>query len=404
MNLTPLKTLAEETIRQCTFTQPVTTPHGQREMALLLPSGDGKYPSFWVRDAAMMAESGLVDSARLKDYIVFIAENGQNGENTLLLEHGLEVPPYAVADHINYTGKPVFFPGTYADGSDQGTGDYGFYPPFCDNFYFILIVEAYVRQTGDTAILQKVCNGVTLAHRLEAAFEAYNIDPDTGLCHSDSRRYTVDWGFVDTIRKSGLLAFSSLLRYRAGRALQRLLDHKAATYDAACETIKASLRQHLYDPRTGWLYSATGTGHQHDVWATAYALYLGVLEEEKTFLALKAAYLDGTAVKNGYVRHILTDEDHSPTSAWECTPVELGRYQNGGYWATATGWYARGLYNHDPALGEAMVADFLRHTDAYRVEGSPYEWINTDTTVVDGRHYGTSGVLPYVAFMDLGEE
>ena len=37
MNLTPLKTLAEETIRQCTFTQPVTTPHGQREMALLLP-------------------------------------------------------------------------------------------------------------------------------------------------------------------------------------------------------------------------------------------------------------------------------------------------------------------------------------------------------------------------------
>lgn len=70
-----------------------------------------------------------MDNGLLKDAIDIIFTHGQNGDRTRLLENGLQVPPYAIADHINFDGAPVFFPGTYRAGEDQGNGSYGFYPP-----------------------------------------------------------------------------------------------------------------------------------------------------------------------------------------------------------------------------------------------------------------------------------
>ena len=181
MNSVYLKDLALKTIEDCTFIKNVTYFGKEAKLQLLLPSGDEKYVSFWVRDCAMMSESGLIPNDLLKKYVEIIALNGVNMKGTVLLKNGLEIPPYAVADHINYDGKPVYFPGTYDSGSNQGNGDFGYFPPFCDNYYYIMMIGWYIKQSGDNAILQKEYNGQSLSFITEKIFEGYNIDEETGL-------------------------------------------------------------------------------------------------------------------------------------------------------------------------------------------------------------------------------
>ena len=182
-----LKSIALKTIKDCTFEKTASYFEKTEKMQLLLPSGDEKYYSFWIRDVAMMAQSGLVSNSDLNRYVEVVASCGQNGENTVFLKNELVIPPFAVADHINYDGKAVFFPGTYSANDDQGDGSYGFFPPFCDNFYFIIMVCQYIKQSKDHQILQKEYGGLTLLTRIEKAFACYNIDDSTGLCISDAK-------------------------------------------------------------------------------------------------------------------------------------------------------------------------------------------------------------------------
>jgi glycogen debranching enzyme len=357
-----------------------------------------------------MTESGLVANEDLKRYVEIFATCGQNGEKMIKLKNGLCIPPFAVADHINYDGGAVYYPGTCSSGDDQGTGRLGFFPPFCDNFHFVLLVHQYVKQTGDTPILNKIYNGIPLMKRLEKAFECYNIDSETGLCVSELEKHTVDWGFVDTIKKSGKLLFSSILRYNAAKALTSMFEmleigEKSDSYKTEAEKIKSSIINTFYDRESGWFYSATEVGHQFDVWGTAYAVFSGISCEKKTLEALYAAYCNKTAVVNGQVRHILTTDNFATESAWEYALPECneyGTYQNGAYWATPTGWYAYALYLYNGKI--EILEDFIAHFEKYESKGAPFEWIDEKTERFSGLHYGTSGVLPYIAYKRISEE
>ena len=403
--LAKLENIAKKTIEDCYFCKKTTYFGKEEEIKLLLPSGDEKYYSFWLRDCALMAESGLVPSQFLKKYIEIFATCGQNGSSTIYLDNGLEVPPYAMTDHVNYDGKPVFFPGTYKSGQNQGVGDYGFYPPFCDNFYYITMVCNYIKQSGNKDILNKVCNGITIEKGLELAFNCYNIDKESQLCVSDALKPTVDWGFHDAVRKTGKLLMSSLLRYTASIALQELYKDdkdKFEFYSSKAQKIKDSVMQTFYDENSGWFYSSTGMGKQKDVWATAYAVYMGITKNQKTLEVLYQAYINKTAVVDGYVRQILNTENFSHDSAWEvcCWPFNV--YQNGGYWATPTGWYAYALYLYNGKT--EILQDFACHTERFLSKGAPFEWINDTTTDFSGQFYGTSGVMPYVGALKIANE
>lgn len=400
-----LKKIAVKTIEDCTFIKQVSYNNCQSKDFVLLPSGDEKYLSFWVRDCAMMAESGLIPNELLEKYIKIIANHGQNRKETIFLENRLSVPPYAIADHINYDGNAVYFPGTYSSGNDQGSGDYGFYPPFCDNYYYVIMLCQYIKQSGNKSILTEKCGNLTIEESVEYAFTGYNIDPESDLCISDSEKYTVDWGFVDSVKKSGKLLMASLLRYNAALALAEAFNHdlkKSGYYSEKAKKMKGNILSEFYDKKTGWLYSATEIGKQYDVWATAYAVFSGVLNEKKTLEALYEAYVNKTAVVDGYVRHILTNDDFSADSAWEISCAEYNKYQNGGYWATPTGWYAYALYLYNKNTD--ILDDFIKHTQKYENCGAPFEWINVDTTDYSGLNYGTSGVLPYIGIIKIMEE
>jgi len=389
-----LKKTASAVLEACTFAQKCDYLGKSEVMRIAVPSGDGKYPSFWVRDCAMMAESGLFDRTDWKRYIQIIARHGINGLEVRTLENGLSVPPFAVADHINYDGKPVFFPGTYSSGDDQGRGRCGFLPPLCDNYLFLSMAAEYLLQKDDPEVRGE------LAALAEPVWNAYCIDPETGLCACNEENRAVDWGFCDQIVKTGKLLFPSLLRFRAARLLAKALGD--AEYDRRADQLAVMIQETFSEKETGWLLSATGTGAQPDVWGTACAVCFGALDGEAAKEAanvLLEAYRGGDAVKAGYIRHVSKSRDFSADSAWERAPgLAKGNYQNGAWWSTATGWYAYALNTVSPEAARNLIDDFIRHTKKYRRQGAPYEFFRDDTGEPSGLNYGTSAALPFAWF------
>lgn len=402
-----LKQTAQRILDACTFTRETDWFGTRRARRVLLPGGDEKYKSFWVRDTAMMSLSGLAAAEDLELWLRVMAAHGQNGPETLTLKNGLSVPPWALADHINDNGRPVWFPGTYADGEDQGDGTFGFTPPLDDAFWFILMAAQYVHQTGNEAILSEVIGGTPLLERLENAWSSSAAGADE-LCFVPEDRHTVDWGFTDTIRKSGKLLFSSLLRFSSGRALANLLDTAgrsaaAAKLLARTETLRGNLLKTFLRP-DGWFYAATGCCRQPDVWGTLYAVWCGVLppeEEKRTAKAVSAACRAGSEIyADGYVRQVPRSGDFLPgRNAWEGVMAYVDKfdwYQNGAYWATPTGWLFWTLYLADPAAAKAAVGGYCAHLRRYEADGAPWEFISSDSSVTDGALYGTSGTMPFL--------
>ena len=391
-------------LEKCRLEKEIFIEGNNHHMTLRIPSGDLSYPSFWVRDAIMMASSGLIPAEEIRSWLYLIA-SAQNGSANRILENGLQVPPWSIPDHINYDGQSVFYPGTYQTGINQGVGNYGYFPPHDDAYYFVELAHLYLVISNDKTIFQERTGRITLLERLENAFKSYNINQDNQLCYSKMPNYTVDWGFCDTIVKSGYLLFPSLLRRQAAIQFAYIFnrlgdDIRATHYLDLAEQIKTGILQNLTEG-DGWLLSANGIGKQRDVWGTAYAIWTDLIEGDLLNCSLKMiseAFRTGRTVVHGYVRHIIEEE------AWEKTRCLINTYQNGGYWTTASGWYIYALYKHDPELARQMIQQLKDHSISHEADGAPYEWISRDGSIVRGRMYGASAALPFLAIKRIAFE
>ena len=72
--------------------------------------GKDTYTAFWVRDFSMAVDSGFVTADELRNHLLLTCK-AQNGPEDRKLANGLHVPPWAIPDHINYDGRPSFYPG-----------------------------------------------------------------------------------------------------------------------------------------------------------------------------------------------------------------------------------------------------------------------------------------------------
>ena len=150
----------------------------------------------------------------------------------------------------------------------------------------------------------------------------------------------------------------------------------------------------LWDDEAGVYRAATLTCNQVDVWASAYALYVGFAQGEQRLrlLAFLRDRYDEYAW-HGQVRHLLGDE------TWEETlmPVAPGTYQNGAYWATASGWVWDALCQVDPPLAEQMLADLIQDFH----QGGICECVSAGDRKLE--HYVVSAVNPLGALARRGE-
>ncbi|MDR3688819.1 MAG: hypothetical protein P4L46_05520 [Fimbriimonas sp.] len=366
------------------------------------------YPAFWVRDAAMMLGTDLVPAGEVEGWVRVIAAT-QPGEAGLDFTHGLHIPPYSIPDHVTLQGLACWFPGAYAE---QGVGDFGYLPPADDAFYFVQMVDEVVRLTGKPDFLRAEVKTAWGVHPVFdvclRAFDSVESDPATGLvvCSEVAGKGRVDWGFCDSIVKTGSCLMPSLLRWQAASRLRRLAEMVGRRDDAERMSLTAALiRRSL--PATfyrqvgrdaGMLLSATGLGHKDDVWASAFAVWLHILPsklEVSVARGLLSLARDGGIVREGQVRHIPLSGPFG--GHWERAKSSPESYQNGGYWATPSGWLIMALRKVDRRESDRLLSEFMACLSAKRAGGAPYEWIHPETGQYVNPNYGSSAGLVYSA-------
>jgi hypothetical protein len=371
---------------------------------LLRPGGREAYPAFWIRDYAMSLDCGIIPASEQRHMLIHTAAHQQ--DEPVELKTGSVLPPGSVPDHISFDGKPIFFPGILDDYEKQGGPRWGKLPSLDDQFFFIHMAAEYVRQTQDQAILTEVVDGLPLFARLEAA---YRMPPsrEYGLVYTTEDERGVNFGFFDTTVHTGDLLFASLLKWRAALQLADLAgdSEQAKAYRADVDRIAKAIDE-TFVREDGWLRASTGTSGQPDVWGTAFAVHLGILNAERELAAAKTlaqAYDAGTIAWHGQIRHVPTDLDFSEESAWERSYAAKNTYQNGAYWATPTGWVCAAIAKVDEAAARRLAGEYiaaLREGDFRKGDtfGSPWECVHPENNHRQNPVYMTSASLPLSVF------
>ncbi len=380
---------------------------------LIRPGGKDCYPSFWIRDYAMSLESGLIPVDEQKHMLLLTAST--QCVNSWITKWGTMIPIGAIADHIRIDDSlPIYFPGTYSY-SDQGNPKWGILPPICDQFFFIHMAYWYIKESSDFTILHKIINGISLLDRLKIAYNVPSTRGDSPIIYTTENFRSVDFGFRDAVVITGDLCFPSILKYQASKELAWLLNkvnmnEEANNYLQIANRLKKEIREIFYTQK-GMLLASTGKSHQPDVWGTALAVYLGILEGNKlkrTCDILTTAYLEGTLSYKGNIRHILTVDDYSDSTAWEVSSAKLNTYQNGAYWGTPTGWVVYAISKSNPQIAARLVKEYineLRENDYRKGEkfGAPYECIQPSGEIQNSI-YLTSVTCPYAVFKQLAQQ
>ncbi len=287
--------------------------------AVHVPGGNMGYPAFWVRDAVMMLGADFVPAPEIEGWIRLMASAVRREDWNL--RPGALVPAFAVPDHINFDGRPTYYPGTYDSGTKQGGKPFGKYPPLDDHFYFITAVYEHWKLARDTALfrsrLATASGEMMLADLCERVYQVAPSDAVSGLVMAGDveTENAKDWGFCDTVFKSGKLLFPSVLKYNAASQLAELFSAvgdtaKSRRYAAEARGLRKAISK-TFRRGDGWLRSATLVGNQPDVWGTAFAVWSGAVDEstaKQASRALAGAYRAKTAVRAGLVRHILTTD------------------------------------------------------------------------------------------------
>jgi hypothetical protein len=377
---------------------------------LIRPGGRDTYPAFWIRDYAMSLETGMMNREEQRHMLLLTAKT-QCDQTRITKGENAIVPTGAIADHIRVENSvPIYYPGTYDD-DEQGSKDsqYGLFPPYCDQFFFIHMAKCYVQKTSDTKILLQKINGVSLIDRLELAFKVPPVRNSSPLVFTTEAFAGVDFGFRDAIFITGDLCFASLLKYRAALELSELFGktkhkEKAAIYKDIATQIKTVLPG-TFANTDGMLCASTGKSRQADVWSTALAVYWDILEGDAMIKAcnhLAKAYAGKKLSYKGNIRHIIMGEDFNQSTAWETAKAPVNTYQNGAYWGTPTGWVAYAISKVNMEYAQQLAKEFvddLRENDYRKGENyhAPYECFSPPS-YTRGPIYLTTVSCPYIVF------
>lgn len=303
---------------------------------LYTPDGRGNYRALWTRDFAYLVENAgdmlpLEDTEAALRYLL----KGQRADG-------------AVPDRMRVDGVPVYVAGP----EDHPLGE-----PNLDNPPFLVIaVDAYLRQLPDAAARARFAEW---AAPLERGMDWVPRDA-SGLVYNDPQMPHSPYGFTDTVGKTGALFFESLLYWDACRRIAGRQDRNARTdrareYERRARRIEKGIGA-LWDDTTGAFLAATGDCRQIDIWGNAWALWLGFpLGRRRARILRFLAENYDRYVWHGQVRHLLRGE------YWQrqLTPVAPERYQNGAYWATASGWVMGALVETAPDRARQMFLDLV---------------------------------------------
>jgi len=303
------------------------------------------YEAFWLRDFVYTLE-GSIDSYKKKELgdacKIFIRSISADG---------------AGVDCVAFDGRPIYKPGFGTMGAN----------PVADGSQFTIAVAWHTYQkTKDSEFLGEIIDA------LMKTMNAVPRNPETGLVQiKDSEWDRCPYGFTDTVRMQGDVLFCSLLYVEASRRLSDLLNaldrrDDAADWNREANAIAKSIRKVFWDSEAGLFRAATIRCREHHIWGSAFAVYLGAADSRQSRV-IATYFRDNYSqiVQKGQIRHL-------PGGVyWERCGAARDTYQNGGYWATPTGWFVYTLDLVDPKLADQTVVDLV--TD-FKEHGA-CEWV-----------------------------
>ena len=304
------------------------------------------YEAFWLRDYAYTLE-GSVNSYSDKELV----------DACNLFIRGMRADGAAV-DCIKFDGTPIYKPGFGTMGIN----------PVADGSQFTVNVAWHTYQKTQNKKFLK-----TIIDKLVKMMKAVPLNPETHLVHivPGKEQERCPYGFTDTIKKQGDVLFSSLLFFQACQRLSGLLnefDRQDASdyWKNESEIVAQNIRKIFWDSQIGLFRAATLRCKEHDIWGSAFAVYLDIADNMQQISI--ATYFQKNykqIVQNGQVRHL-------PGGVyWEQTSCKHDTYQNGAYWATPTGWFVYTLDLVDTELADQTVIDMVND---FKKNGAN-EWI-----------------------------
>jgi hypothetical protein len=320
------------------------------------------YEAFWLRDYAYTLEGSVEaysDPELIDACTLFVRSLRSDG---------------AGVDCVAFDGAPIYTPGYGTMGQN----------PVADGAQFtVAVVWHTYRKTKDARLLRESIEP------LIKAMSAVPRNPGTSLVHIKPGEPwdRCPYGFTDTVRKQGDVLFCSLLYVQASRQLADLLNSAARAAEAEdwkqeAERVAAGIRRVFWDPQAGLFRAATVCCKEHDIWGSAFAVVLGVADDEQAKAIATVFKRDYSGlVQNGQVRHL------PPGVYWE-KGCQRDTYQNGGYWATPAGWLVYTLDLVDPTLADRTVMDLVKDFQS----GGACEWVFKDVRRLP--NYLASASLP----------
>ena len=130
----------------------------------------------------------------------------------------------------------------------------------------------------------------------------------------------------------------------------------ATRYSESADKISRSVSV-LFDRSVGAFMAADGDCRQIDVWGMLYALDVDFPLEPSIRQSI-VTWLLQNRHRYLYKGQVCQLPDGQP---WEKLLIEVpaGEYQNGAYWATASGWALGFFRKYDPAFAEEMLDELL---------------------------------------------
>lgn len=309
---------------------------------LYTPDGKAHYAALWTRDFAYMVEhtADLLPQEHIEASIRYLLR-GQRQDG-------------AMPDRVRSDGVPVYVAGP--ENSPLGEAN-------LDNPLFMAIaVDAYLQRIP-LSHCQKLFREWSRALDIGMDWVPLSVH---GLVFNNPDKPHSPYGFTDCIGKTGELLMESLLYWTACRRLERWHRQvgriqRAAEYSRRAREIEANLVR-LWDDKAGAFLAATVDCKQIDIWGNAYALSVGFpLGERKAQLQHLLVERYDDYMWKGQVRHLFKGE------YWQrlLTPIAPDRYQNGAYWATASGWVVQAIHPINSQLAERtfneLIEDFKTH-------------------------------------------